>query len=82
MSEVKDKVCVSCGKGNTEFLELDGQFDMEKIFDEKVTFKPNTRVKKIVYRYVKLLLSGDIKAESNICQSCVSKGFRSFRKDV
>ena len=72
--------CDKCGKKNTEFITFTHEVDLDDVY-ERITFKPTTYLKQVVLRYIRRLLDSPLEQEVNICQTCVSKGFRSFRKD-
>jgi len=72
--------CDKCGKENTEFSSFSMNVDLSPI-REKIHIKSNNWVKRILIRYLNLLLKTDLEVEVNICQSCMSKMFRKLDKN-
>jgi hypothetical protein len=68
--------CTVCSKTNTELA----QFKQEipgSLFLKYINFKPDTTIKKLVYRYVTALLKKSVTVDVYVCQGCTSKIFRS-----
>jgi len=72
--------CSRCGKGNTEFSSFSVDVDLSSI-REKIHIKSNSWIKKVLIRYLNILLRTDIDVEVHICQSCMSKMFRKLDKN-
>jgi len=77
MIEIK---CDKCGKTNTEFFTIPKSIDLV-VVNERSKFEPVNSAERVIKRYVELLLKDGITTTVNICQSCMSKGFRSFKKN-
>ena len=72
--------CSRCGKGNTEFSSFSVDVDLSSI-REKIHIKSNSWIKKVLIRYLNMLLRTDIDVEVYICQSCMSKMFRKLDRN-
>jgi len=81
---VEDRLlkCDVCGKTNTEFTIFKGKYDLKDVLDNKVHNKPNTYLKRAMLRYLGMLLKGYVEVDVYVCQTCISKRFRKFRKGV
>ena len=75
----ENKACDICGNTNSELATfkktINGSF-----LNKHIGIKPTSYVKKIVLRYIRLLLKKEEEIEINVCQSCTSKIFRSYNK--
>lgn len=73
-------ICDKCNEPNTEFLSFTKEVKLDTVSD-RMNMVVNTSVKRIVSKYVDLLHIENVTTNINICQKCISKGFRSFKKD-
>ena len=72
--------CNRCGKTNTEFSTFPVNVSLKPVMN-RIGFKPNSWVKRIVYRYVTLLIDDDLVENIHICQRCQSEMFRKLDKN-
>ena len=75
------KKCDICGKENTEFATFKIDVDLRDV-NNRVHLKRNNFFKSAVVRYIGKVLKAPLEKDLNICQTCVSKTFRNFKKNV
>jgi len=68
--------CSRCGKTNTEFKSFKTDIDLRPM-KKRVRIVNLGYVRKLIIRYVNMLLSTELEVEIKVCQSCVSKMLRS-----
>ncbi len=74
-------ICDNCGRTNTEFLVYRKDIPTEHIL-EKISLKLNLWLRKTLLSYLRGVITEGIEMEFYICQTCVSKGFRGFNKNI
>jgi len=72
---VSDKICDVCHKPNTEFLVIEKKIVLTPLL-ERSNFSLSSWTKRLVNRYLRLLLKDPLDKEIYMCQSCVSKNFK------
>ena len=78
---MSDVMCDVCLRPNTEFAVYEKEVDLQEVRD-RVSIKPTNYIRSVITRYIRFLLEDPIPTKTNVCQSCVSKSFRSFKKGV
>ena len=73
-------VCTRCNKPNTEFSTFTNSVSLTPVVG-RIGFKPDSWVKRVVYRYINALTEDNLETEINICQKCQSLMFRKLDKN-
>lgn len=74
------KSCSCCGLNNTEAARFNIKQNGSILLNQ-ITFRPNSYIKRVVYRYLLRILRIQYSTDILLCQKCISKFFRNLRKD-